>query len=825
MAIVKKFDPKQIFVSRSLEKRLNTLYEYPVTVVEAPTGYGKTTIIREFLKKSGKPFIWFNVDTSNKNIFFDDFCKKIKSINEKASKKLREIGYPNDFESCKKIVSILIEVVFYEKTIFVIDNYNFVSDEFLNSIIKDLTGSVHINTSIVCITQAVDSNSTFDLIVNRKINYFGKNDFELSKEEIIDYFKLCGIKLEDDEATFLYEYTEGWISALYLQMLSYVSTSSFEPTVDIENLIGKAFWNNLDRISQDFLIGLSVFKSFTLRQSIYIGKNSISEQQINDLLKESGFIRYDSKDGKYYIHSILRYFLENEFEKLETIFKKDILKKAGDWYRDNENYIDAILFYYKTGNVNEILSLNISTDVLYRFNMTHENKKIFYELISSISADTKEKYFKTYMQFVFFLFINNEKDLFKKECSFIKHVLDSEEVADHYNRYLGEYYVLDAFLNYNNIDVLKETMDVSFEILKGHSLLLTKESSLIFSSPSPLHSFHRSNGNLRSEVQDIENLMPVFYRLSDGQSKGLEALVKAEMLLYEGDFNDSYKLCEKALYMSSLKEKPEIHVKTLFTLARISYLTGDIIKLKEFISEITNLCDKFNTKEMHILSDIICGYIHTTVNNEEKIPLWLTDTSKIEENTDIFNLGFTNIVYGKYMLIKGEYDLLASVIGQHLKVADIYSNLLNKIYILIYLSIIKYNTGETVKAVKILKESVELAINDNLYIPFVENINFINNYIKDISFSVESKQFVDTVISFSKKFNKSIKISEKTMKSDNIYGLTKREEEVAKLAGERMTNKEIAEMLFIAESTVKSNLKSVFNKMGINSRTELKNFF
>ena len=41
----------------------------------------------------------------------------------------------------------------------------------------------------------------------------------------------------------------------------------------------------------------------------------------------------------------------------------------------------------------------------------------------------------------------------------------------------------------------------------------------------------------------------------------------------------------------------------------------------------------------------------------------------------------------------------------------------------------------------------------------------------------------------------------------------------------RLTNKEIAEQLFIAESTVKSNMKVIFNKLRINSRSELKNFF
>ena len=57
------------------------------------------------------------------------------------------------------------------------------------------------------------------------------------------------------------------------------------------------------------------------------------------------------------------------------------------------------------------------------------------------------------------------------------------------------------------------------------------------------------------------------------------------------------------------------------------------------------------------------------------------------------------------------------------------------------------------------------------------------------------------------------------------YGLTVRESDVAKLAAKRYSNKEIAEHLFIAESTVKSNMKVIFNKLQINSRAELKNFF
>jgi DNA-binding NarL/FixJ family response regulator len=50
--------------------------------------------------------------------------------------------------------------------------------------------------------------------------------------------------------------------------------------------------------------------------------------------------------------------------------------------------------------------------------------------------------------------------------------------------------------------------------------------------------------------------------------------------------------------------------------------------------------------------------------------------------------------------------------------------------------------------------------------------------------------------------------------------LSHREQQVLTLVGEGLTNAEIAERLYLAESTVKSHLASVFTKFGVHSRKE-----
>ena len=57
--------------------------------------------------------------------------------------------------------------------------------------------------------------------------------------------------------------------------------------------------------------------------------------------------------------------------------------------------------------------------------------------------------------------------------------------------------------------------------------------------------------------------------------------------------------------------------------------------------------------------------------------------------------------------------------------------------------------------------------------------------------------------------------------ADKIDTLTNREREVVALIGEGIKNKEIADRLFISETTVRHHLTSIFDKLGVTDRVEL----
>lgn len=827
MAIIKKYNPNIVYLSERLKNRLDTLTDFSLTIVEAPTGYGKSTTVKEYLKNKNISYIWFNIDNDDKEKFFNDFCTRIKNVSEECCRRLMSIGYPTNSEASTIISKALMDIDFRETTVLVLDNYHYVSDEFTNIIINDLSNNNYSNLKVVCLTQAITSKFTLDLVLKKKLNYIGKDDFELSSEEIFEYFKMSGIKLEDSETAFLYKYTEGWISALYLQMLSYVSTNSFEPTVDIDNLVCKAIWDNLTQKEKDFLICMSVFDCFTIRQALYVYENKITEEEIRILIEKSGFIKYDSKTRKYYIHTILMYFLENEFEKLEAVFKKKIYKGAGDWCFANENHFDAICYYYKIKDYKSIMSMDFTIGTFNNLNLNQKKyKKMFLDIIENTPYSVKKENIKIYLVLMCFLFIYNKRDRLDAESDNIRLMINELHEDESYIRNIkGNFYFLQGLRAYNNLDEMYSNYVKAYDCLKNYTDIYASMGSCTFGCPSVVSLYHRETGKLDEEIDKIHKLMPLYYKLTDGKGKGEEAVMKAEALFLRGNFEDAVKLCNKAIYMAETRNETNIYICANFVLARIACFTADYGKLNGIIEEVNRKIEEEERYDLMPMNDLCIGYVKLLMDEETEVPGWLKSGETIEDNTTIYNLGFANIIFGRFLIHEKKYELLESIAGQMFSIAGVYNNIIYKIYTCIYLAVAKVSHKDMDKAKKILAEALDYSMEDMIFIPFVENISEISELISQMELDTKYRSFIKEIKNYAKKYTKGLRTVMKASKSDHRYGLTNRELEVAKLAAQRLSNKEIADMLFIAESTVKSNMKIVFSKLGINSRNDLKNFF
>ncbi len=112
------------------------------------------------------------------------------------------------------------------------------------------------------------------------------------------------------------------------------------------------------------------------------------------------------------------------------------------------------------------------------------------------------------------------------------------------------------------------------------------------------------------------------------------------------------------------------------------------------------------------------------------------------------------------------------------------------------------------------------------YLQYKEELSKITNLIilrkykqhKIINYILVTLLVVSLTLSFFL-FRKLKKLLPKDNSTQNL-NLTNQEEKIAKLICEHKTNKEIAEILFISLSTVKTHIRNLYNKLEVNERKE-----
>lgn len=122
-------------------------------------------------------------------------------------------------------------------------------------------------------------------------------------------------------------------------------------------------------------------------------------------------------------------------------------------------------------------------------------------------------------------------------------------------------------------------------------------------------------------------------------------------------------------------------------------------------------------------------------------------------------------------------------------------------------------------ALQSLRDAVELALPQNMVRPFFEDGLALWPTLRKVLSSSPHHEFHDRAHAMAL-HGRSIKAAVRPSDTSPLAMLRPREREVLRLIGQRMSNREIAALLYITPMTVKSHTRSLYKKLTINSRAE-----
>lgn len=802
-----------------VKKLLSTIYDFQLTIVEAPIGYGKTTAVKSFLQEQSKLYLWMTLINSGETAFsiWSDFSSEIEKVDKEAGITLKKLGFPEDAPQIEKVISILNNIDFIEDTVFVIDDYHLLSHDIFNKVIENIIMESIEHLHIVIITRDTTNMYFIEPFSRGICQVITQQQLKFTEEEVYEYCITIKKDILYNDIVKIYKYTDGWISLIYIILRGLDMGIPVGMNSTINELIEEFLFNSYDKNIQDFLLSISIMDNFTMKQVIFVTEDKNTEEILKKLCRENAFVIYDEANEIYKIHNVLMDFLRIKVG-YNTGMQKKLYKRLGEWYLINKKYLNAYSYLNKAGEVERILSELNNPE-----NASNELTEFegSYEMFEKIPEEILFKYPVAYLKYIFNCILRGNELIIEKcnkRLDELKIVYEKMENIDngYRNHIIAEILIIKKFTAFNDLEKMHAYNDEILRLLNGsQSFIMNKDDEFTFGSPHLLYIYYKDEGCLEKTAHSLKDKVNSHASYSNGNGIGSDYLALAEYSLETGKFEEAKLNSLKALYKARTKSQMSVILCSCFNLIRL-YIYLD--KIDETIEKLTELEDYVADKISPVHNttlDLCKGYIYACINQPEKIPFWLQvgDMS----SGDFFRQGiaFSNVVYGKSVMLSKNYVKLEMLSESFDEYFSIFNNRLGFIHNHIFRAVAKYHLYGIEEGIKELKLGLIKGQPDNIIMPFAENAPYIMDMLYLLHNYDSQNGYIKNVLNCSIKYNK---IIEKSSSSRVI--LSQRELDVLLLAAEGLKRNEIANRLVISQGTVKTHLQNIYKKLNVSGKIE-----
>jgi LuxR family maltose regulon positive regulatory protein len=812
-AIKKLKNLKRERVNRALE----SIFDYPMTIVEAPIGYGKTTAVREFLALKGTPVIWtsFLSEDDTASWFWERLAAEISKFDEAAGISLQKLGVPSNTPQTAAIISILNKMDYKPNTALVIDDFHLARSMRVTALFRRFVMEMPDDFHIVIVTRDTTNLDITELSVKGLCNVVPQNMLRFTDSEIQDYCALMGFMAGESEIRKIGDYTGGWISLIYLIMLGMERGISVGRNGAINELVEKVLYNAYDERIQRFLLRLSMMDVFTAEQSVFVTQEEKSEETLKKLRRENAFVAFDEAAGVYKIHNVLLDFLRGKQKDKEE--RAALNRRLGEWHLARREYRTAYGYLCRAGETERILALLDNADTITSDAATFDG---VLELFAALPRETLLKYPLAYLQYIAIILTNGDPDAFQDGVRRLNELQEACEqvqgpIPHGRNRILAELYLTRIFAVFNDAKEMTACMKEAQHLLNGDiSFLQKREAEFTLGSPHLLYTCYREPGSLKELTELMASDFPIFAELADGCGTGCDYVALAEYALETGDWQAAELNAFKAIYKAQTKEQVGLMICAYHALIRLYLHQGKTDEALELLRQLRQDVTLVNNPYYNTGLELVEGYVYGCLTRLDSIPLWLQTGDMYPAHLFYEGLGFNYIVYGKALLLSKNFIKLEILTDEFARCFDIFHNQLGFLHNQIFRAAAQYPLYGMEAGCAALREAFGMAREDRIILPFAEYAPAVIDMVRHIAHADSRDAYIKEVLSACGQYMESLKRS-----TQSVASLSARELEILTLAAEGLKRCEIAGKLYVTAGTVQTHLHNIYLKLEVNGRT------
>ena len=339
-----------------LIEQLNKGLHHRLTLISAPAGFGKTTLVSEWIVGCERPAAWVSIDEGDSDpiSFLTYLISAMQTINAGIGSEVLEIIQASQLPPIESILTTLLNEIstIPNEFVLVLDDYHLIDarlvDDTLTFLLEHLPPQMH-----VVITTREDPN--FPLARFRARNQLTElrvTDLRFTPSEAAEFLnQVMGLSLSAKDVAALETRTEGWIAGLQLAALSmqghqdipgFIQAFAGDHRYIVDYLVEEVLRRQPESI-RNFLLQTSILDRINgpLCDAV-IGQPGA--KALLETLQRGNFflIPLDDKRHWYRYHHLFAEVLHMHLMTEQPDQIPVLHRRASEWYEQNDSTPEAI---------------------------------------------------------------------------------------------------------------------------------------------------------------------------------------------------------------------------------------------------------------------------------------------------------------------------------------------------------------------------------------------------------------------------------------------------------------------------------------------------
>jgi LuxR family maltose regulon positive regulatory protein len=349
--------PRKNLVARPrLVDCLNKGLDKKLTLIAAPAGFGKTTLLSEWIPQSPRCVTWLSLEESDNDParFWAYFIASLQSLSPRLGENALALLQSAPAPPLPSILTVLInEISAFEPAFtIVLDDYHTIESQSIHQSLTFIIDHLPRNMHVIITTRVDPSLPVPRLRARDQLTEVRARDLRFTADEAAAFLRqVMGLELAVEQVTMLEARTEGWIAGLQIAALSMQGRDDLSEFIRMfsgshRHILGYLADEVLNRQPKqvlDFLLYTSILDQLCgpLCDAVTAGEDG---QSVLESLEQSNmFILPMDEEGKWFrYHHLFAEVLQARLKGTQPERLPELHRRASQWLETSGRFAEAI---------------------------------------------------------------------------------------------------------------------------------------------------------------------------------------------------------------------------------------------------------------------------------------------------------------------------------------------------------------------------------------------------------------------------------------------------------------------------------------------------